>query len=175
MNDDTILIVDDTPENIDILNGLLSDFKRKVATTGEKALQIASSVDPPDLILLDIDMPQMDGFEVCRRLKSDPRTQNIPVIFLTAKVDKKTTVEGFKLGACDFMTKPFNPEELMVRVKTQLDLTEARRKLEATIQQMEISTTLLKQSGEEMSRQKKIIQEQKKKADSLFLNVLPEP
>src|SRR5258706_2075561 len=174
MKSETILIVDDTPENVDILNELLSDFKRKVATNGEKSLQIARSDDPPDLILLDIDMPKMDGFEVCRRLKSDPNTQNIPVIFLTAQTDKKTTVEGFKLGACDFMTKPFYPEELMVRVKTQLDLTEARRKLEATIQQMEITNTLLKQSGEEMSRQKKIIEEEKKKADSLLLNVLPE-
>jgi len=174
MKSETILIVDDTPENVDILNELLSDFKRKVATNGEKSLQIAGSDDPPDLILLDIDMPKMDGFEVCRRLKSDPYTQNIPVIFLTAQTDKKTTVEGFKLGACDFMTKPFYPEELMVRVKTQLDLTEARRKLEATIQQMEISNNLLKQSSQEMSRQKTIIEQEKKKADSLLLNVLPE-
>jgi DNA-binding response OmpR family regulator len=174
MNDKTILIVDDTPENVDILNELLSDFRRKVATNGEKALQIAGSDDPPDLVLLDIDMPKMDGFEVCRRLKSNLLTQSIPVIFLTAQTDKKTTVEGFKVGGCDFMTKPFNPEELMVRVKTQLDLTEARRKLETTIQQMEITNKLLKQSGEEMSRQKTIIEQEKKKADSLLLNVLPE-
>lgn len=170
----TILIVDDTPENIDILNGLLTDFKRKVATTGERALQLSKSIDPPDLILLDIDMPEMDGFEVCKRLKSDPYTQNIPVIFLTAQTDKKTTVQGFKLGACDFMTKPFHPEELMVRVKTQLELMETHRRLESTIQQMEVSSSLLKQSGEEMNRQKNIIEEEKKKADSLLLNVLPQ-
>lgn len=170
----TILIVDDTPENIDILDGLLQDYRKKVATNGEKALQIAFSEDPPDLILLDIEMPKMDGFEVCKRLKSDPLTKDIPVIFLTAQTDKKTTIEGFKIGACDFMTKPFNPEELMVRVKTQLDLTEARRKLEATIQQMEISSALLKQSAEEMSRQNITIEEERRKADSLLLNVLPE-
>lgn len=174
MSESTILIVDDTPENIDILNALLGGYRRKVATNGENALRIAQSSEPPDLILLDIDMPVMDGFEVCRRLKSDPTTSGIPVIFLTAQTDKKTTVQGFQLGASDFMTKPFHPEELTVRVKTQLDLTEATRKLESTIQQMEISSGLLKISNEEMSRQKVIIEEEKKKSDSLLLNVLPE-
>ena len=81
-----ILIVDDTPENIDVLVDVLSDYKRSVATNGEKALQIAGSDNPPDLILLDIMMPGMDGYEVCRHLKESQISKDIPVIFLTAKV-----------------------------------------------------------------------------------------
>ena len=83
-----ILIVDDTPENIDVLIEVLSDYKRSVATSGEKALRIARSENPPDLILLDIMMPGMDGYEVCQRLKSDEKTKAIPIIFLTAMVDE---------------------------------------------------------------------------------------
>jgi class 3 adenylate cyclase len=174
MNEKTILIVDDTPENIDVLNSLLDGFRKRVATNGKKALQLASDQDQPDLILLDIDMPDMNGFEVCALLKANPQTRDIPVIFLTSQTDKKTTVEGFKLGACDFMTKPFNPEELMVRVKTQLDLKETQQRLESTIQQMETTALLLKHSSEEMARQKDVIEEARNKADRLLLNVLPE-
>jgi class 3 adenylate cyclase/AmiR/NasT family two-component response regulator len=170
----TILLVDDTTENIDILNELLMPFKRKVATNGEKALQLAASANPPDIILLDIDMPGMNGFEVCKRLKENPETQDIPVIFLTANTDKKTIVEGFRLGASDFMTKPFDPGELMVRVKTQLELTESRQRLETIVQQLELSSALLKQSGEEMNRQKNAIEQERKTANDLLLNVLPE-
>jgi adenylate cyclase len=169
----TILIVDDTPENIDILQALLTGFKKKVATTGQKALQIARA-DTPDLILLDIDMPEMDGFEVCRRLKADAQTSSIPVIFLTAHTDKETIVKGFELGASDFISKPFNPGELMVRMKTHLDLAETRQRLESTIQQMEMSSLLLKQSSEEMNRQRNATEEERKKAQALLLNVLPE-
>lgn len=174
MSDHTILIVDDTPENIDILSSLLSDFKKKVALNGKKAVQLAMDFNQPDLILLDIDMPGMNGFEVCKVLKENPQTASIPIIFLTAQTDKKTTVEGFKLGASDFMTKPFNTEELMVRVKTQLDLRETRRRLESTIQQMETTAVMLKHSTEEMAHQKDQIELAKKKADELLVNVLPE-
>jgi len=170
----TILLVDDTAENIDILNGLLMPFKRKVAMNGEKALALANSGNPPDLILLDIDMPGMNGFEVCENLKQNPDTQDIPVIFLTADTDKKTTVKGFRLGASDFMTKPFDPDELMVRVKTQLELRESRQRLETIVQQLELSSALLKQSGEELNRQKNALEKEKKTANELLLNVLPE-
>ncbi|MEX2233073.1 MAG: adenylate/guanylate cyclase domain-containing protein [Cyclobacteriaceae bacterium] len=172
--DKTILLVDDTAENIDILNELLMPFKRKVAMNGEKALALANSANPPDIILLDIDMPGMNGFEVCENLKRNPDTQDIPVIFLTADTNKKTTVKGFKLGACDFMTKPFDPGELMVRVKTQLELLESRQKLETIVHQLELSSALLKQSGEELNRQKNALEEEKKTANNLLLNVLPE-
>ena len=172
--DKTILLVDDTPANIAILSSLLSNFKRKVATDGAKALALAGSGNPPDLILLDLDLPDMTGFDVCGQLKGNPQTRHIPVIFLTANTEKKTTVEGFKLGASDFMTKPFDPDELMVRVTTQLELQESRQRLETIVQQLELSSTLLKQSGEELNRQKNAIEEERKKADSLLLNVLPE-
>ena len=126
----TILIVDDTPENIDVLTGLLEDFKKKVAINGEKALKIALTGNPPDLILLDIMMPEMDGYEVCRRLRADERTKDVPVIFLTAKTQKDDIVKGFEAGGQDYVTKPFDSRELMERVKTQLELKTQRVILE---------------------------------------------
>jgi len=122
LHNKTILIVDDTPENIDVLNGLLTDFKRKIATNGERALKIAFGNTPPNLILLDIMMPGMDGYEVCRRLRENESTKEIPVIFLTAKSTKDNVIEGLKVGGQDYVTKPFDPIELMERVKTQLKL-----------------------------------------------------
>jgi two-component system sensor histidine kinase/response regulator len=126
----TILIVDDTPENLDILNGLLSDFKRKVAINGNKALKIANSDNPPDLILLDVMMPGIDGYEVCKRLRSNEKTKDIPVIFLTAKVQKQDIIKGFEVGGQDYVTKPFDHIELLHRVKTQLELKSQRETLE---------------------------------------------
>ena len=125
----TILIVDDTPENLDVLNGLLSDFKRKIAINGEKALKIAFSDNPPDLILLDVMMPGIDGFEVCRKLRENNSTKDIPVIFLTAKSSKEDTVKGFEAGGQDYVIKPFDHLELMKRVETQLELKNQREKL----------------------------------------------
>ena len=125
----TILIVDDTPENIDVLNGLLTNFKRKIATNGERALKLALTDNPPDLILLDIMMPEMDGYEVCRKLRADKRTVDIPVIFLTAKTAKEDVVKGFEAGGQDYVTKPFDVHELMERVKTQLQLAHQKELL----------------------------------------------
>ncbi len=129
--DSTILIVDDGPENIDMLNSLLSGYKRKLAINGEKALKIALVDTPPDLILLDIMMPGIDGFEVCRRLRQDSRTQNVPIIFISAKFDKDTIVYGFEIGAQDFVTKPFDSTELLSRVKTQLQIKHQQEELES--------------------------------------------
>src|ERR1700686_4652888 len=96
----TILIVDDTPTNIGTSSSVLNDlFRTKVATNGEKALAFASAGNRPDLILLDITMPGMDGYEVCRRLKANPATRRIPVIFLTAKTDADDEKQGFEVGA----------------------------------------------------------------------------
>ena len=173
MSDKTILIVDDAPENIAILSGLLVDFKKKVATTGAKALEIAKNGSDPDLILLDIEMPGMSGFEVCQQLKKDVRTKKIPVIFLTSNSDKKATIEAFKLGASDFVNKPFDSDELMMRIKTQLDLAEARERLETLVQQMEISSGLLKNSSQEITRQKKELELERNKSEMLLLNILP--
>jgi chemotaxis protein methyltransferase CheR len=119
----TILVVDDTPENLTLMNSLLKDdYKVKVANNGEKALRIAASDSPPNLILLDIMMPGMDGYEVCRRLKSDPRTLNIPVIFLTARSDMEDEQKGLELGAVDYIIKPISPPIVMARIKNHLAL-----------------------------------------------------
>ncbi|MDR1935161.1 MAG: two-component system response regulator [Candidatus Accumulibacter sp.] len=119
----TILVVDDAPDNLALMSALLKDtYKVKVATNGEKALQIAGSVAPPDLILLDVVMPEMDGYEVCRRLKASSDTRDIPVIFLTANVDAHNEERGLQLGAVDYLTKPVVPSIVLARVDTHLKL-----------------------------------------------------
>ena len=123
---ETILVVDDAPLNIAMIAGLLKDkFKIKVATHGEKAIALANGVEPPDLILLDIMMPEMDGYEVCRRLKADPKTAEIPIIFLTAKSDTVDEEAGFALGGVDYIQKPFSPALVLARISTQLSLRRA--------------------------------------------------
>ena len=118
----TILAVDDTPENLDVVKGILgSDYIVKAATSGPMALKIAEK-QPPDLILLDIMMPDMDGYEVCRRLKENELTKDVPVIFLTAMDQTTDEAQGFELGAADYMTKPVNPPILKARVATHLAL-----------------------------------------------------
>ncbi|MEE4358588.1 MAG: hybrid sensor histidine kinase/response regulator [Desulfococcaceae bacterium] len=118
-----ILIVDDTQGNIQILGTILlkEGYQVNVARNGVQAIDLVEKV-VPDLILLDIMMPEMDGFETCRRLKSSPGTKNIPIVFLTARTETDDIVKGFELGAVDYITKPFNATELLVRVNTHLDL-----------------------------------------------------
>ncbi|MDR3435354.1 two-component system response regulator [Telmatospirillum sp.] len=119
----TILVVDDTPDNLSLLSSLLKDdYRVKVASSGEKALRIAATDNPPDLILLDIMMPGVDGYDVCRSLKADARTRDIPVIFLTAKTDVDSERKGLELGAVDYITKPISPPIVLARVKTHLRL-----------------------------------------------------
>jgi class 3 adenylate cyclase len=121
----TILVVDDTPDNLSLMSGLLKDkYHVKVASNGEKALRIAQSEHKPDLILLDIMMPQMDGYEVCRRLQQDPNTRDIPVIFLTAKSQPEDEAMGIGLGAVDYIIKPISPPIVLARVRNHLALTE---------------------------------------------------
>ncbi|SHN59674.1 response regulator [Desulfovibrio litoralis] len=127
----TLLLVDDTPDNITLLCSLLGgQYRNKVATNGQKALKIAFAEPHPDLILLDIMMPEMDGYEVCRQLKANPATKDIPVIFLTAKNQEDDETKGFELGAVDYITKPISPPILLARVHTQLTLKDARSFLE---------------------------------------------
>jgi len=127
MNKPTILVVDDTPDNLSLMSGLLKDlYKVKIANNGERALKVAQTGTPPDLILLDIMMPVMDGYETCRHLKENPETKEIPVIFLTAKVGVEDEMRGFELGAVDYITKPISPPVVMARVKTHLELKQAR-------------------------------------------------
>ena len=125
-----ILVVDDTPLNISVITGALKDtYKTKVATSGAKALAIAAANEKPELILLDVMMPEMDGYEVCRRLKADPTTSEIPVIFLTAQTDAEDETRGFQVGAVDYVHKPFSPAVMKTRVHTHLALRETREKL----------------------------------------------
>ena len=127
----TVLIVDDMPENISILGELLKDdYTIRVATSGEKALKIARSETPPDLILLDIVMPGMDGYEVCTRLKTEISTKDIPVIFITSKDTETDEIRGFKAGAVDYVTKPFSPIVVRARVNTHAELKKYRDLLE---------------------------------------------
>ena len=126
-----LLIVDDTPANIQILVGLLqADYELKVATRGAQALKICEQTPDLDLILLDVMMPEMDGFEVCRILRGSPATRAIPVIFLTAKTETDDVVHGFELGANDYVSKPFRPAELLARVRTHLLVRAQRREIE---------------------------------------------
>ncbi|WP_075602334.1 response regulator [Saccharicrinis aurantiacus] len=117
-----ILIIDDSKANILMLGEALSDYKCVAATKGENGIRIAKGIKKPDLILLDVVMPGIDGYEVCRRLKADEETKNIPIIFLSAATDSNSLVKGFSSGGVDFITKPFNFEELRIRVSTQLRL-----------------------------------------------------
>ncbi len=125
-----ILVVDDTPENIQVLGGILRpDYQVKAAINGAKALKIAATSPRPDMILLDVMMPDLDGFEVCRRLKADPVTSNIPVIFITAKNEIADEKRGFELGAVDYITKPISPPLVKARVRTHLALSDQNREL----------------------------------------------
>lgn len=118
-----VLVVDDSPDNLTLIASLLKDACQvKVANGGEKALRIAGGDTPPDLILLDIMMPGMDGHEVCRSLKDNPATAHIPVIFLTARSDTLDEEAGLALGAVDYITKPISPAILLARVHAQLQL-----------------------------------------------------
>jgi PleD family two-component response regulator len=127
----TILIVDDEATSINVLNEVLkSSYKIVFAKDGEKGMKIATSDEPPDLILLDIIMPGIDGYEVCKRLKADDRTKSIPVIFITAKGKEDDETKGFELGAVDYITKPFNPVVVKARVKAHLELKRHRDFLE---------------------------------------------
>jgi len=121
------LIVDDTPDNVALLTSLLKGtYRMQIAISGEKALRIAAGDDPPDIILLDIMMPEMDGYEVCRRLKADPKTADIPIIFLTAKSEMEDEQKGLELGAEDYITKPLSPPIVKARIQTHLRLKNVR-------------------------------------------------
>lgn len=125
----TILIVDDTSSNIDILLEFLHEYDLVVATSGDEALKIINQEEMIDLILLDIMMPNMDGFEVCETLKKDPIHSKIPIIFLTAKLDDKSIEKAFEVGGVDYLAKPFRPVELLARIKTHLKLIEQQKEI----------------------------------------------
>ena len=126
-----ILIVDNTPEDVDVLcRTLESDYRIRVASDGSEALEIAHSENPPDLILMDIAIPDISGFKVCSRLKRSKKTKNIPVIFITAASNESDETKGFKIGAVDYIAKPFSPPIVKARVKLHLELKHNRDILE---------------------------------------------
>ena len=118
-----VLIVDDSPDNIALMSSLLKEtYRVKAATSGELALALVAGANPPDLVLLDIVMPGMDGYEVCQRMKADPVSADIPVIFLTARSEAPDEEKGLGLGAIDYITKPISPPIMMARIRTHLRL-----------------------------------------------------
>ena len=126
----TILVVDDNPENLAVLSAVLrTDYRVRVATDGAKAIAIVESADPPDLVLLDVMMPGMSGFEVCKRLKANPERCDVPILFVTALGDAEDERHGLELGAIDYVTKPFSPAIVLARVANHLELARAREAL----------------------------------------------
>ena len=159
INHAKILIVEDAETNIDILMDTLGeDYEISVATDGETALEIIEEDEIPDLILLDIMMPGIDGYETCRRIKEIPKSKNIPIIFITGKTDTQDMVKGFQVGGVDYITKPFHKEEVSARIRNHLELQFFRKqneeKMKATMSRYlgsELVDTLL-ESGEEVMR-----------------------
>ncbi|KAF3885691.1 MULTISPECIES: hybrid sensor histidine kinase/response regulator [Nostocales] len=164
-----ILIVDDTPNNLQMLFDFLEDsgFKVVVAEDGESALEMAEYA-PPDLILLDVLMPGMDGFETCRRLKSNQSTQEIPIIFLTAITDKVDKVKGLKLGAVDYITKPLEHEEVLARVNIHMRLQNLTKRLTEQNQLLEVEILERKRIEAELRRQTDELTEWKNRYEALI-------
>jgi two-component system sensor histidine kinase/response regulator len=140
-----ILIVDDTPNNLVLLSAILHQqhYSVRKALNGKMALR-SVAMKPPDLILLDIKMPEMNGYEVCTQLKADPKTQDIPVIFLSALDDVLDKVKAFEVGGVDYITKPIQAEEVLARVKTHLTLRQLTKTLELRVEERttELTTAL---------------------------------
>ncbi len=149
-----ILIVDDNPRNLSVLSEVLGEagFRIRVAIDGESALALAER-NPPELILLDVQMPGMDGFETCRRLKADPTTQSIPIIFATAATDIESKVKGVDLGAVDYIPKPFQQAEVLARIRAHLQL---KRLTESLEEQVRDRTTQLHQAQVQLVQQEKL-------------------
>jgi adenylate cyclase len=164
---DTLLIVDDIPTNVSVLARFLkiAGFKVLVAQNGNRAIQNAEYAQP-DLILMDIMMPEMSGFDACRILKSQESTQKIPIIFMTALTDTVDKVKGFKLGAADYITKPIQREEVLARVKSHIKICKLQRQLQLQNQQCQ-------QQADELAKRNDLIAQEKEKSDKLLLNILP--
>ncbi len=159
-NKGKILAVDDTPESLKLLTDILESEGYEVlsASSGELALP-AAAINPPELVLLDIRMPTMDGYEVCQRLKAQPETRNIPVIFVSAATETDVKVQGFAIGAVDYVTKPYKRPELLARVRTHLDLYRLRNHLEDVVEE---------RTAELKDREERLRGSEKKLKDSLF-------
>jgi DNA-binding response OmpR family regulator len=148
-----ILVVDDVPKNIQVLGNILRQegYFISFATEGKQALDMVAS-DTYDLILLDVMMPALDGFAVCEILKKDPKRKDIPVIFLTAKTEGDDIIKGFAAGAVDYVTKPFNSAELLARVRTHLELKQARDQVRAALRKLADKNSQLILVNEELQQ-----------------------
>ncbi|HBC42501.1 MAG TPA: hypothetical protein DCZ88_11565 [Pseudanabaena sp.] len=144
-----ILIIDDVPSNLEVLSKTLSNegYDVSIATSGKRALLQVSRI-LPDLILLDIQMPEMDGFSVCQKLKSSPETAQIPIIFMTSLTDLDSKIRGFDLGALDFITKPFQDREVLARIRTHLQLSKLTKSLEREVASQVVSLKQAKEAAE---------------------------
>ncbi len=168
----TILVVDDAPENIQVLQEILKeDYKVKAATSGEKALELIKK-DQPDLILLDVMMPGMDGHEVCQFLKSQKETQDIPIIFVTAMSDQKDEAHGIALGAVDYISKPISPAVVMQRVKLQLSLREAHKRVKLLNSKFSSYISPELKSSIETGETQAIVSNQRKKLSIFFSDIV---
>ena len=167
IKDVDILLVDDIPDNLRVLSTILEGrgYRCRKAISGAIALQ-AIAASPPDLVLLDITMPTMDGFEVCQRLKADPDTQGIPIIFLTARDAETEKKRAFGLGAADYIVKPFKAYEVLLRVKHQIDLRRQQ-------QQLEVQNRQLQQEIREREKVEVELRYQRQRSEDLLTNVLP--
>ncbi|WP_353860948.1 hybrid sensor histidine kinase/response regulator [Azospirillum formosense] len=153
----TILIVDDTADNLSLLSShLKSIYAVKTVNNGDAALRIAFSDQPPDLILLDVMMPSMDGYEVCRRLKADPRTRDVPVIFLTARTSVEDEKFGLDLGAVDYISKPISPPIVLARVKNHLSLKATADSLRATVEEVRAAHSRLEETQQHLIQTEKM-------------------
>ncbi len=169
MMNQTVLIVDDNPTNIQLIASILSDkgVEVEVATSGFDALETVRE-RPVDLILLDIMMPELNGYDTCEKIKENPEHENIPIIFLTAKTDDESISKGFEVGGVDYLTKPFNAEELIARVKTHIQLKNHRAILEQTVEER---TAELAKANEELEKANKELQNLDD-AKNEFINII---
>lgn len=148
----TVLVVDDTPDNLTLLSHLLKDeYSVRLASSGHKALEICSSDEPPDLVLLDVMMPEMDGFEVAKRMREHPNSESTPVIFITALTTSDARMQGMELGAVDFITKPVDPALLKPRVRNFMRYVQLRKSMQADFDQM-VETARLREQVEHITR-----------------------
>ena len=156
MKKDTLLIIDDVPANVKILRAFLhyAEFNVLIAEDGEEGIQVTEHTHP-DLILLDVMMPGIDGFETCRRLKADNKTQDIPVIFMTALSETENKVKGFELGAVDYITKPFQRDEVLSRIKTHLSIHHLQQQIQAKNVELKIHNVALKEKIKLLTMQTK--------------------